>query len=139
MINWFTSFGYFDDEGNLTAAKAAFTALKPSGKFLIETIYRPFIERNFRPRQVQTVGDVRVTNTNRMTPGTGRVRSVWTMTRGDQRRRCEIDIQLYNAPELRAVLKRAGFDKVELYCKGGQAKLNRHARRMIAIATKPKA
>jgi len=43
VVNWFTSFGYFDPAGNLAAAKAAFAALKPGGRFLVETLNKSFV------------------------------------------------------------------------------------------------
>ena len=39
------SFGYFDDEGNLAQARAAARALKPGGRYLIDT---PTLESIFR-------------------------------------------------------------------------------------------
>lgn len=36
IFNLFTSFGYFDDEGNKQALKSAIEALKPGGKLLID-------------------------------------------------------------------------------------------------------
>ena len=40
VLNWYTSFGYFDDEGNSRVLSAYRRALKPGGRLLLEQINR---------------------------------------------------------------------------------------------------
>ena len=51
VINIFTAFGYFDDpEDDLRAVEGVRRALKPGGKFLLETVHRDALAARFRTR-----------------------------------------------------------------------------------------
>jgi SAM-dependent methyltransferase len=50
VVNWFTSFGYFDAAGNLAAARAAFASLRPGGRFLVEMLNKSFVLPRFTSR-----------------------------------------------------------------------------------------
>ena len=41
--SFLTSFGYFDEETNLKVAASIYRALKPGGRFLLDTINRDYI------------------------------------------------------------------------------------------------
>ncbi len=40
VLNWFTSFGYFADNGNKGVLREFRRALRPGGRLLLETIHR---------------------------------------------------------------------------------------------------
>ena len=42
VLNWFTSFGYFDDEGNRRVLEGFHRALRPGGTLLLEQASRGF-------------------------------------------------------------------------------------------------
>ena len=49
VLNWFTSFGYFDDDGNQRVLREFHRALRPGGQLLLETIHRDAFVRGFTP------------------------------------------------------------------------------------------
>lgn len=49
VINWFTSFGYFDDAGNQRTLENFRRALRPGGKLLIEQHNRDAVVRRLAP------------------------------------------------------------------------------------------
>ena len=49
VLNWFTSFGYFDDDGNKQVLREFHRALRPGGRLLLETIHRDAFVRVFTP------------------------------------------------------------------------------------------
>ena len=51
VINMFTAFGYFDDEGNQRVLEEVARVLRPGGCFLIELINRDSLMRRFEPRR----------------------------------------------------------------------------------------
>jgi SAM-dependent methyltransferase len=48
-INWYSSFGYFDDQGNQRVLEGFRRALKPGGKLLIEQASREMLVANIPP------------------------------------------------------------------------------------------
>jgi SAM-dependent methyltransferase len=145
VVNWFGSFGYFDDAGNLAAAKAAFDALKPGGEFLVDGINKSWVLSHFRPRGEQTVNGVLVVHRVRWNARTNRTEGTWTFSRGAQKRHRNISMRLFNGGELRALLRAAGFADVRFFGYETLARpprlplgpLTRHSRRFLAIAVKP--
>ena len=139
VINWFTSFGYFDEAGNLATAKAAFAALKPGGKFLIETQNKTWSVRHFRPRGRVTINGIEIVDRHRWDARTSRVEPVWTFRFGRRVRRHRFSLRLYSGPELRTILRAAGFRDIRLFghTLAGATRLTRHSPRLIAVGTKP--
>jgi SAM-dependent methyltransferase len=53
VINIFTAFGYFEDpDDDLKVLHGIRRALKPGGRFLLETLHRDGLPTRFRPRTV---------------------------------------------------------------------------------------
>lgn len=138
-INWFTSFGYFSDAGNLVAARAAFAALKPGGRFLIEMQNKSWLVNHFLPRARETINGVEIIHRHRWNRRASRVESTWTFRLGQRVERHSFSIRAYSGPELRALLRAAGFRDIRLFGRtlAGTARLTRHSRRVIAVGTKP--
>ncbi|MHC4181549.1 MAG: class I SAM-dependent methyltransferase [Planctomycetota bacterium] len=138
VVNWFTSFGYFDDAGNLAAARAFFRALRPGGKLLIDTVNRPCVLNHYTPKDVSTMADVEITDERVWDPDTGRMESDWTFRKGKQVERQHVSLRLYDGAELRRLLRKAGFREIRLYGYPPLGRLSRHRRRLMAVATRPK-
>ena len=138
VVNWFTSFGYFDEAGNLAAARAAFGALRPGGKFLIEMLNKSWLLPRFTPTGDDEVAGVRVVRRSRWDAGTSRIFNTWTLSRGGETETHRFSHCLYNAAEMRSLLRAAGFRDIRFFDRPPLGRFTRHSRRIIAIAQRPK-
>ena len=137
VVNWFTSFGYFDDAGNLATARTAFAALKPGGKFLIEMMNKSWLLSRFTPRGEEEASGVRVVRRTRWDADGSRIFNTWKMSKGKKVETHRFSHCLYNGAEMRALLRKAGFRDVQLFGSPPLGRFTRHSRRIIAIATRP--
>jgi SAM-dependent methyltransferase len=137
VVNWFTSFGYFDEAGNLATARAAFAALKPGGQFLIELLNRSWLLPRFCPTSDELIGGVRIVRSARWDADGGRVFNTWTMSKGKKVETHEFWHRLYNAAEMRSLLWAAGFRDIRFLGRPPLGRFTRHCRRMIAVGTRP--
>lgn len=135
-FNWFGSFGYFSDEDNLAFSRKAYRALRPGGRFLVEGGNKSWILSNFMPKREDRHGGVRILTRNRFDRRTSRMLSTWTFQRGDRTERHTIKMRMFNGTELRALLRKAGFEEVELHTHPGREPFSRHSRRLVAVARK---
>jgi SAM-dependent methyltransferase len=143
VFNWFGSFGYFSDDGNLTFCSGVFRSLKPGGRFLVEGRNKSHLLAHFQPRSESTFSGIRVLTKSRWDPRTSRVEEGWTLIDGPQRTRLRSSIKVFNGSDMRAILRAAGFRDVQLYGRGRQSdpffgRLTRHSRRWIAVARRPR-
>jgi len=138
-FNWFSSLGYFSDDGNLDACRAAFRALRPGGRFLVDVVSKSRVLARFRAREEHTIGGVHVRIRNRWDPRAQRIRGAWTLARGQVTERHRIDMRLYSGADLRRLLRQAGFRDVRFYGRPPLGPLTRHSPRLVAVATKPRA
>ncbi|HTG48634.1 MAG TPA: class I SAM-dependent methyltransferase [Actinomycetota bacterium] len=107
------SFGYFDDAGNLAQARAAARALKPGGRYLIDTPALESIYPRFRDRTWFDAGDTLVLNETRFVLDEGRVETDWTFVRGAERETFRSSIRVYTLAALTDLLREAGFTAFE--------------------------
>ena len=133
IVNWFTAFGYFDDDAeDRRVLDAAHRALRPGGRLLIEN--NNLTELLPRWQDVVVVerdGDVSIDRA-RFDPVTGRSRTARLIVRGGRTRRIEFSVRMFIAVELRQWLLDAGFSSVESYDGEGEP-LTAHGSRMITI------
>lgn len=133
-LNWFGSFGYFSDRGNLEFCRRVRRALRPGGRFLIEVPNRTFIASHFVPRFEHDIGRVHITMENRWDASGRTSLSTWTFRRGDAVERHRIRIRMFTGAEMRRLLKAAGFGDIRLYGNPPLGPFTRHSRRLIAVA-----
>jgi len=142
-FNWFGSFGYFSDADNLRFCQAVCRALKPGGRFLIDGMHKAWVLSHFR-REHEELHDngVRLVRRTRWHDRTQRVRSSWTFCRGHETEEHSLSMRLFNASDMRRLLRRAGFREFVFH--GAErlgapvSRLTRHSRRMIVVARKAK-
>ena len=135
VVNWFTSFGYFDDEGNRAWLETALRTLKPGGRLAIDVHSRDAFVRNLVPADVvERDGDLLV-DRHAFDVGTGRATTERWVVRGGVVRKTEYSVRFYTFTELRTLLLDAGFALVEGLGHDGEP-LTLESRRMIVIATR---
>lgn len=135
VVNWFTSFGYFDDEGNQAWLQTVRRTLQPGGLLAIDVHNRDVFMGNRIPAGVvERDGDL-VVDRHRFDVETGRETTERWMIRGGRVRKTEYSVRFYTFTELRSLLLDVGFAAV-----GGvghdRQPLTLETRRMIVIATR---
>ena len=118
-FNYFSSFGYFeDDTENLRAAEGVVRALRPDGRFLIETHVMESVFPDFRShlwnRWDETSRLDHVLQDTRWDAERGRVDTDWTFVRGGDVTTAHSSMRLYTYRELSELLREAGFK----HCRG---------------------
>lgn len=104
------SFGYLDDEGNIAFLRAVRGALKPGGRFVLET---PMVLENMmqwlQPRPWWRAGDVHLLVENHYEPASSRLNIEYTFVKNGQvETRCGSH-RAYSYRELSTLLERSGF------------------------------
>jgi SAM-dependent methyltransferase len=138
-LNWFSSWGYFSDAENAAVLERIRSALRPGGRFLIDTLNKSWLVTNFRPVFHHRFGGVAVEIHNRWHPEVDRMISEWTFRRGRTVEHHRVNVRLLNGAEMRQALRQAGFRDITLYGGPPPGPLTRHARRLMAVARRPRA
>ncbi len=123
-MNLWTSFGYFSTAAeDLAALKAARAALKPGGRFLLETINGGRIARVLAlqerlgldtERWTEMPDGTLVLEDPSLVDGGRAIRTRWIFIKGASRRDLVTRIRLYTARSLSALARRAGFTVVRV-------------------------
>jgi SAM-dependent methyltransferase len=129
------SFGYFDEDGNLAQARAAWRSLRPGGRYLIDTVGAESLLANFRERDWFTAGDVDVLERRTYVIGTGRIETEWTFVSGGERHVHTTSVRVYTVVEMTDLLARAGFTSFAAVDDEG-APYGIGSRRLWMVATK---
>ena len=135
IVNWFTAYGFFDDEGNRGVLHEAQRALKPDGKLLIEHINRDVVLSHLQGAAVVERDGNYMIDQSRYDVATGRMLTERTILRSGQARRMRFFVRMFSFPELRDWLLAAGFSQVEGFDEQGTP-LALESRRMLVLATK---
>jgi SAM-dependent methyltransferase len=138
VLNWFTSFGYFDAPTNDAVLSAFARALRPGGRLLLD-IYNPArLRRLIDLAGGQTAvaverGNDLIVDRISIDDEEGRGRTERFLVRDGRVRKLEFSIELVDAEVLRERLLAAGFTEVELFGAGGSG-FDPDGRRLIALA-----
>jgi SAM-dependent methyltransferase len=143
-VNWFTSFGYDErDEVNVRMLERAFAAIRPGGRFAVDYLNIPRVFRRFQHRMwhgTDPAGLEGVIVVEKPTPDfrRGMMDSTWTFIHPDGRReQRRISVRMYMPHEIAGLLKRCGFEAVELLGSVEGEALDLDSPRCIAVAQKP--
>jgi len=112
LVNWFTSFGYFSDDGNKAVLTQFHDALKPGGRLVLETQNITRILLNPHPQHfVERDGDLMIDEWN-LDLEEARFVTTRRVVRDGQMRKTHFVVRWFSVPELRAWLEDAGFVNV---------------------------
>ncbi|MFH1501568.1 MAG: class I SAM-dependent methyltransferase [Candidatus Eisenbacteria bacterium] len=137
VLNWWGSFGYFDDPANLSMLMRFSELLSRGGRVLIDQINREWMLRNFRAAAWDDYGPVRVHVRNRWDPSTQRIEGSWTMVRDGERQVRRSSMRMYTPRQMERLLGRAGLELERLYGGVSCGPHTRGSRRMVTVARKP--
>ena len=136
VINWFTSFGYHDDDTLRSLVASYHRVLQPGGKLLIETLHHDwFVRHHVEPpfKTVTRVGNDAMYDHASFDPTTGRVDTERIVIRDGRTRTSRHFVRLPTQPELRAWLHDAGFHDIQITARD-TSPLTIHSRRMLVVA-----
>jgi SAM-dependent methyltransferase len=138
IVNWFTSFGYFDDATDRAILAGWRRALRPGGRLLLD---QPNRQRLFQRLAVDgsTValterGDDLLVDRTRFDAATGRTETERISVRDGRVRRYRFSVRTFDLTELRGWLVDAGFARVAAYG-GDGAEFDLRSARMIVVAS----
>ncbi|HUT57316.1 MAG TPA: class I SAM-dependent methyltransferase [Phycisphaerae bacterium] len=137
-FNFFGSFGYFSDADNLAFCRRVLRALRPGGRFLVEGLNRPWLLRHFRPRVEGTIAGVQIVHQTRWLARTNRVSSLWTFHRGRRTETHRIRMRIFSGPELRDLLRKAGFADIQVFGWRPLGPYSPGSRRHIVVGRRPR-
>jgi SAM-dependent methyltransferase len=136
-ISWFSSFGYFDDEGNRRVLEGFRRALKPGGKLLIEQASREMLVANIPPSgqavwMTERGDDLQIDKVT-FDPVAGRSNTERIIVRDGKVRRTGFSLAQPTAAELVEMLHDAGFEDVRAFDESG-GEFTTKSRRLLLLA-----
>ena len=138
VLDLFTSFGYFEKEGeNLQVLQEAFRVLVPGGCLVLDTVNHDFIIRHFQPQSWYDRDGALVLEERSFDHLESRVYGSWTLVEADGNRRAYPNsIRAYTFAELRLLLTLAGFTVLQAYGGYAEEELDWDAPRMVIFCQK---
>jgi len=133
VLNWFTAFGYFPDEELHGILRDVRAALRPGGRFLLETLSVTNVMTRFEREGVSERDGDFLLQLRRYEPLRGGMETEYVAIRGGEVRRYTVFIRSPTYTELRDWLLAAGFSRVEGFGGDGEPLTAEH-RRTIALA-----
>jgi hypothetical protein len=137
--NFFTAFGYFDDEADDERVLCEVARVLPAGgQLLLDTVSPPGLFPRYQEQWwVELPGGVLLLDEHRYDAVRGRNDGRWTLIHPDgERRVLEHSARLYTAPELIAMMERAGLTFTAAYGDFEGADYDCTSRRLIVVASR---
>jgi len=133
-LNWFTAFGYHPDDELRAILRGVREALRPGGRFALETISYPALWARFQRASVTERDGDFLLEVRRLEPARGGAQTEFIAIRDGVTRRYDVFVRMPTFTELRDWMLGAGFTSVEAFGGDGEPLAHEHFR-MIALAT----
>lgn len=139
-INWWTSFGYAETDGeNAAMLRRAFESLRPGGTFVLDTMNVANVLFDFRPTVVTErdtpLGRIRLVRESRLDLASGHLEKVWRYELpGREPVVHRSRVRLISPHRIAELLRGVGFGAVELFGGVDGRALDRESPRCIAVA-----
>ncbi|MFR9727392.1 class I SAM-dependent methyltransferase [Streptomyces sp. MS19] len=139
VLNVFTSFGYFDDPAaNARVLRNAWKSLAPGGRLLVDVMGKEVLAGWIgRPQAVDLPGGAYVVQRDTVLDSWRRLRTDWTLVRGEVARTASIHSFLYSAAELHDLFVAAGFADVACHGDFDGGPYDQTSRRLVVVGRKP--
>jgi SAM-dependent methyltransferase len=132
VICWYTTFGYFDADGDRAMLVAAFDVLRPGGRLLLDVNLLEEGSPALAPSVVVERGNDLMIEQLRFDPESARIAVRRTVIRDDVVERSTYAIRLYDRHEIRELLESVGFEIAAVHDKS--VELGPLARRLVVDA-----
>jgi SAM-dependent methyltransferase len=132
------SFGYFDDAGNQSLLNGVGRAIRPGGRFLLESgwIAEALLADVHERLDLKVPGGLRFRAENRYDPAQGAVESRFTVSRGGKTLTRPGRHRVYTYRQLVGMLESAGFGDFEAFGSASGEPFALGSRRMLLTATR---
>jgi 2-polyprenyl-3-methyl-5-hydroxy-6-metoxy-1,4-benzoquinol methylase len=136
VLNLFTSLGYFADEADdRKVVDAAAAMLVPGGRFLLEVINGERLMARFEEREWFTVGQAAVVERRSLDRTARRMMVERTVTTPNDTEVNVHALRLYDGRDVSAILRSAGFGRIDLYGDWSGEPLTSESLRVLAVGT----
>jgi 2-polyprenyl-3-methyl-5-hydroxy-6-metoxy-1,4-benzoquinol methylase len=116
VVNFFTSFGYFEsDDENARVLRAIRTSLRPGGGWMMDYLNRESVIKGFVPRDERTLDGMHLIQERRLDIQRGRILKTLTIRRGDDTRTYHESVRMYTPPELFSLCSGAGLKVTQVF------------------------
>lgn len=138
VLNFFTSFGYFETEReNFRVLEEIVRVLTPGGRFLIDFLNRDLVLAGLKPQEVQTFGEQRVEIERWYDPQTRRINKRMRLLRpGTEPRSFLESVRAYGPEEVTIGLQWAGLEVGALFGNFHGDPFTRDSERLIIVGGK---
>jgi SAM-dependent methyltransferase len=137
IINMFGSFGYFENEDDSrTVVKNMYASLCPGGRFLIETMGKEILAREFQARDWFEDGDSLVLFERKPIKDWSRISNRWIVIKDNQKFEHSFSLRSYSAVELSSLLYECGFSKVQVHGDFEGSDYDNKAKRLVVMVYK---
>ena len=138
VLNMFTSFGYFDNkDDDLKVLHNILENLKPDGICIVDVIGKESLAKKYQPTISHNTPDGTIlVQRHEIFDDWTRIRNEWIIIRNGKTKTFKFHHTIYSGQELKDLLGRAGFKKVQLFGGLDGGEYGPDATRLIAVARK---
>ena len=138
ILNMFTSFGYFDDqEDDLKVLRNAYRSLKPEGAIVIDLLGKEPLARRYQATgSTELIDGSLLIERHEIREDWSRCQNEWILVKDGAAMTFNFQTRLYSGQEMKDIMRRAGFEEVEVFgdLDGNEYGIN--AARLIAVGRK---
>ena len=125
-------------EGNAQFLKAVIGALKPGGRFVLDTSYLlEIILPTLQERAWYPIGEILMLAQRRYEPSESRLHVEYTWIRGGKTEKRSMSARLYSIREILDLFDETGFIEVQLFSSLDRDLFRLGSNRLLVIAKKP--
>lgn len=136
-INFYTSFGYFDDPADDKKVIANIhRSLKANASMIMDTMSKEVLARKFQERTWEEVDGALLLEEREVTQDWSRCENRWILIKDGIQKEFNFSLRLYSAFELSGLIKECGFCEVRAYGDLSGAPYDHEAKRLIVVAKK---